>query len=332
MPKKKSGATNGAEAHPALLSDEGPERKTRDDLIVDDPQTQMLLRALLGKWSNVPQLEEYYTRKLDDALHLAEVRLRARYMIGDYYAGTGEKPAMTFSEIYEASRRRRESAAGRLEAIIGDRVKARLLEALEEAVRLAAEAEADAIERRIKAAVAKRKAKFTRHVKEAFTKPMTGEEYHFGRPTMTARDEVERRSVEIIRAINAGPGDKGRVAMAYYGNYDLSQAFERYKLERDYRTARDKGETDKALDKYRKLLARQKPIPLEYERLLEVAAGDWYGKTLYEYLATPGVVATEMADEAPQPDLPDLADILSRKYRAAPLDEETHSDLPDKSQ
>ena len=40
--------------------------------------------------------------------------------------------------------------------------------------------------------------------------------------------------------------------------------------------------------------------------VLEVAAGDWYGKTLYEYLATPGVVATEMADEDPQSDLADL--------------------------
>jgi hypothetical protein len=285
MPKKKAVATNGAADHPALTSDTGPERKTRDDLIVEDPQARMFLLALLGKWGDVAPLEEHYRRKLEDALHLAEIRLRHHYGAGDYNAGMNEKPTMTMSEKFEVDMRRRESAAGRLEAIIGDRIKARLLEALEEAAQMAVVAEVNAMERRIKAAQAKRKAKWTRHLKEALIKPMTGEDYHFGRPTTTARDEVERRSIEIIRAIGAGPGDKGRVAMAYYGDYDLSQAFERHKLERDYKAARRKGQADGFLDRYRKLLARQKPIPLEYERLLEVAASDWYGKTLLEYLS-----------------------------------------------
>lgn len=278
MPKKKASAP----AHPALVSDQGPERKTQDDLVVDDPQTQMLLLMLLGRWSDVSLLEEYYKRKLDDALYLVEVRFRNRYS-SDYNAAE-EKPMMTFNERADARYRRLESAAGRLEAIIGERIKARLIEALDEAAQMAIDAEAAAIERRIKAGVAKRKAKFTRSAKKAFTKPLTGKDYHFGRPAQIEREEIERRSIEIIRAINAGTGDKGRVAMAYYGKYDLSQAFERHTLERDYRTARRKSETDKALDRYRKLLARQKPIPLEYERLLEVAAGDWYGKTLWEYL------------------------------------------------
>lgn len=288
MPKKKAGDTNGAEAHPALVSDKGPERKTHDDLIIEDETTRAMLLTLLGRWRDVPLLEKYYRRKIEDTMYRAEAGLRCRYSVGDYNTGTGEKAAMNMNEIYNARQRRLESAAGRLEAVIGERIKARLIEALDEAARIAVDAEAGAIERRIKAAQAKRKATFTRHAKKAFTKPLTGRDYHFGRPAKTARDEVERRSVEIIRAIGAGPGDKGRVAMAYYGNYDLSQAFEQHKLERDYRTARRKGETDKALDRYRKLLARQKPIPLEYERLLEVAAGDWYGKTLWEYL-TPDV-------------------------------------------
>ncbi len=223
MPKKKKASdSDGAPVHPALVSDEGPERKTLDDLIVDDPQTQLLLLALLGKWRDVPEFEEYYRRKLDDALHLAEIRWTARYMIGDYYACPGEKPAMTWSEIEEAWRRRRESAAGRLEAIIGDRIKARLLEALDEAARMAADAEVDAIERRIKSAQAKRKAKFTRTVKKHLVAPMTGESYHFGRPSETKRDEVERRSVEIIRAIGAGPGDLCRVAVVFKSNMDCS--------------------------------------------------------------------------------------------------------------
>jgi hypothetical protein len=284
MPKKKAGAKKPAATHPALASDQGPERKTRDDLIVDDSETQSLLLALLGKWRDVPKLEEYYRRKLDDGLYRAEVRLRKQYWIGDYNAGAQEKPIMTFNEIAEAQGRHRESAAGRLEAIIGERIKARLLEALEEIAQMAVDAEAGAIERRIKAGVAKRNAQFTRSAKKAFTKPLTGKDYHFGRPAQIEREEIERRSVEIIRAIGAKRGDKGRVAMAYYGKYDFSKPGERDKLERDYQAARRKGKADGLLRRYHGLLNRQNPVPLKYESLLEVAASDWFGKELWEYL------------------------------------------------
>jgi hypothetical protein len=151
MPKKKAGATTSAAAHPALTSDAGPERKTPDDLVVDDPQTRALLLSLLGRWSDVQPLEEYYRRKLEDSLDFKETGLRYRYSVGDYNTGTGGTAAMTMNEIYDARQRHLESATGRLEAIIGDRIKARLIEALDDAAQMAVDAEATAIERRIAA-------------------------------------------------------------------------------------------------------------------------------------------------------------------------------------
>lgn len=295
----------------ALTSEEAPERKKPDDPIIADTVTRGLLLMLLGNWEHFPILEEHYRRIFDDALNTGEAGLRARYGIADYNAGAGEKAAMTWAEIEQARQRRIENAAGRLQAIIGERVRERVIEALDEAGRMAVEAELAAIERRIKTASSNRKAQFTRVIKKVLVPQVTGEDYHFGRPSETKRDEVERRSIEIIRAIGAGRGDKGRVATAYYGDYDLSQPGERDRLERDYKAARRKGSADKLLRRYSKELERQKPAPLTYENLMERASEPTFGLSLAEWLATgttceEGDSTTTQKSEAPKKRQPTL--------------------------
>lgn len=271
MPKKQRARDpNGAETHPALESDEAPEQKKPDDLIIEDPLTRTILIMLLAKWKDLPLLEDTYRRVLEDQLYLGEIKLRSRYLIGDYYAGTGEKPAMTFSEMDSARRRRLESAAGRLEAVIPERVKARLIEALDEAARLAIEAEVNAIERRIKAAQAKRKAKFTRHVKEALIKPMTGQEYHLGRPVKMTAAQVEQRSIEIIRTIRARPRGLQKVAVLFYHDLDCSCPDAASVARRIYLKA-GADERKKAGDRYAALLDRR---GLSYDGLLDTASSD----------------------------------------------------------
>jgi len=238
-----------------------PELKNADDFIVEDEETRALLAALLCRWGD--SQAQPIVRQIEDHLNLSirhgDVRLQTKYDRGVYYKATGKTPSTSFTEIWTAHVDLLNRAGAVFQAAVSQAVKRALDKAIDEVAEASSDAVMKELEDKAKAAEVQRKRKSHRDIKE-----LLGVAKPLGRPEKYTKEYVERRSIEIIRAINAGNRDKGRVAVVFYSAVAHPKSAGRWKLLKMYNDLRT-GEQRKELNKFNALLHEKDLI---YKHLL----------------------------------------------------------------
>lgn len=227
---------------------------TPDDRIIKDLATRRLLRSLLGRWSAPGDLSKRLSTLVMDewekeSAPLYESAKASGAKVAD--ALRIERDALIEANIY-------------IENNLGEIIERYLGSALEEVATNASRAMISSTSARAKGAIAKAKRSSTfklyKNLADAGVMPRVG------RPRKYTDEYIVRRSLDIIRVLNAGPGDKGRVGIAYYDEqFNPADPNEKDRIERAYQAARRAGYPDRYLKTYLKLL---KDHGISYDELL----------------------------------------------------------------
>jgi hypothetical protein len=219
-----------------------------------------LLHILLGKWGDdhASVLIHRAQAPLDSMIFVANNRLKAVY----------SRDACNQAGDGEVLHKHSGDAVAAFQSLIGPAIKEHLFAALDEVSNRVAGELLSTFGRRIKEAERLRQWDESKIFDEAENAVLkTGKLWH--RPAAHTLDSMERRSIEIIRAIGAGKGDKGKVALAFYGDFDLSKPSEKARLFQTYNNM-EKRDRDACRSKYHSLLRSKSGQPT-YESLLERA-------------------------------------------------------------
>lgn len=244
------------------------ESKKPDDFIIDDEVARQLIAVLSGKWGD-PQTE-LFAEAIWDALskHInrAEGALHFEYPSEIYNKTTGHKTTL---RAYQAFRAKLiEEAYAIFQSSLAPVIK----QALFSTINALVNASSDQVIKPLKERCAKELKQYdtarSREMRKALRQSVGKDIPPLGRRTRYKPGDVERLSIEIIRAIGAKKGDEGKVAAVFYsgdiGNPDSS---ERGKLLKPY-LAQSSDERQKTRSKYSALL---KYKGLTFEGLLKKA-------------------------------------------------------------
>lgn len=214
---------------------EMPALKKDDELIIDDELTRQLLTALLAKWGD-PDAEFFVVwakKHMDDRISLGDARLISKYPRNIYNKATGRKTAETFREAVIAHNNLLNEAKINFQSRINEAISIALLTALREVANLSADAPINRIRDEAETDKRRENTKWNRTTKRHLREAL-GTARPLGKPTKYTKEQIEKRSLAIIRAINAGARDKGKVALLFYSDFDESATNNRSKLLNQY--------------------------------------------------------------------------------------------------
>jgi hypothetical protein len=246
-----------------------PKLKKPDDLVIEDRQTRDLLSALLGRWGDLQmqQLVGRIGKRLIEHNEVTDQRLKSEYWREGYNTGTGLKAAETFNEMREAQLKRLDESAAIVQSLIGPAVNILIDTTIDTLVEAVSKQETKGVEKKIKAAETQYKRKFRKAAREVFDTAVDSHPVNMESHERYSEEFVARQSIEIIQAIGAGKRDKSKVALVFFGEFDLSKPDAREAVWKNYNLL-EKRDRDGNLNKYQDLL---KSKGLTYEELLEKA-------------------------------------------------------------